>query len=389
MAAVLDALPLGVYVVDREYRIVALNQARESGSQGISREGAIGRSVFEVLHREPRAKLQAELDEVFRTGQIQTHEVEIASGDTAADEGTEGMGIEVAHGVGRESAAGPGGEVRRFRLTKVPMRLGGARGVTHIIAIGEDVTEQRHIQEQIAHAEKLAALGQMVAGVMHEINNPLATIGACVDALKERPAEEHSDLLAMIDSEVVRCHNIARDLLSFSRPPPAEKGLVDVQDAVEETLRLLQHHKRFRKIRVQREYVFDLPPVWANAERLVQVFVALCINALDAMDDDGELRVRSDRIGDHEVAVSFIDSGCGIAPGDLPKIFEPFYTTKPPGKGTGLGLSICYGIIAEHGGRLEVDSTLGVGSNFRVVLPIAEPGGELPDPHEHTETLKA
>jgi signal transduction histidine kinase len=86
--------------------------------------------------------------------------------------------------------------------------------------------------------------------------------------------------------------------------------------------------------------------------------------------------VRSERVGDAEVAVSFIDTGCGIAPGDLPKIFEPFYTTKPPGKGTGLGLSICYGILAEHGGRIEVDSTLGVGSNFRVVLPIAETGAD-------------
>jgi two-component system NtrC family sensor kinase len=351
LGAVLDALPLGVYVVDRDYRIVAINQARESGAQGIPRHEAIGRTVFEVLHREDPDRLRAELDEVLRSGEIRTYEAETA-------------------------------DRRRYRLTRVPMRLGGADEVTHIIAIGEDVTEQRRIQEQIAHAEKLAALGQMVAGVMHEINNPLATIAACAEALRDRP-EDRDDLLAMIESEVARASKIARDLLAFSRPPPSEKGLVDVQEAVEETLRLLRHHPRFRRIRVHREYVYDLPPVWADEERLLQVFVALCTNALDAMDDEGELRVRTEMVGDREVAISFIDSGHGIAPGDLPKIFEPFYTTKPPGKGTGLGLSICYGIIAEHGGRIEVDSALGVGSNFRVVLPRAPdpvPGPDASNP---------
>jgi signal transduction histidine kinase len=114
-----------------------------------------------------------------------------------------------------------------------------------------------------------------------------------------------------------------------------------------------------------------MPLVWANSERLIQVFVALALNSLDAMEDDGELRVRTEVLDPEgsEVGVSFIDTGCGIPQADLPKIFEPFYTSKLPGKGTGLGLSICYGIIQEHGGRIEVDSTIGVGSNFRVTLP--------------------
>ncbi len=125
---------------------------------------------------------------------------------------------------------------------------------------------------------------------------------------------------------------------------------------------------------MQREYVYDLPLVWANSEQLVQVFVALALNALDAMEDDGELRVRTEVLGEtaNDLAISFIDTGCGIPTAELPKIFEPFYTSKLPGKGTGLGLSICYGIIQEHGGRIEVDSAIGVGSNFRVVLPAYE-----------------
>jgi two-component system NtrC family sensor kinase len=345
MGHIVDALPVGLYVVDKDYRIVAWNRKRETGTQGVAREDAIGRSVFEVLYRQPRERLSTELQEVFATDEIRRYEV-----DSSAS-----------------------GERRFYRLTKVPMHVTGTNEVTHVITVGEDITEQKRIAERISHAEKLAALGQMAAGVMHEINNPLATITACVEAAQEL-VEAHSEgaeLLSMVETEVDRCKRIARDLLAFSRPPPSEKGPADIQETVEETLKLLQHHDRFKKIRVQREYVYDLPLVWANSERLIQVFVALALNSLDAMEDDGELRVRTEVLDpyDQEVAISFIDTGCGIPPADIPKIFEPFYTSKLPGKGTGLGLSICYGIIQEHGGRIEVYSAIGAGSNFRVVLP--------------------
>ena len=353
MGHIVDALPVGLYVVDKNYNIVAWNRKRETGTQGVAREDAIGKSVFEVLYRQPSARLKGELEEVFENDEIRHYEVE----STAS------------------------GEPRFYRLTKVPMHLAGTSAVTHIITVGEDVTEQKRISERISHAEKLASLGQMAAGVMHEINNPLATIAASAEALSEtcEPHSEEAEFISMIDTEVDRCKRIARDLLAFSRPPPSEKGPVDVQETVEETLTLLRHHDRFKKLTVQREYVYDLPLIWANSERLIQVFVALALNALDAMEDDGELRVRSEVLDDGRmVGISFIDTGCGIPASDLNQIFEPFYTSKPPGKGTGLGLSICYGIIAEHGGRIEVDSTIGVGSNFRIVLPADIPTETTP-----------
>jgi two-component system NtrC family sensor kinase len=344
MGHIVDSLPLGLYVVDEDYRIVAWNRKREAGTQGVAREDAIGKSVFEVLYRQPQEQIRSELEEVFETDEIRHYEV-----DSTAS-----------------------GERRFYRLTKVPMHVSSGDAVSHVITVGEDITEQKRIADMIMHAEKLAALGQMAAGVMHEINNPLATITAGVDAVRECVADstEEAELLGLIETEVERCKRIARDLLAFSRPPPSEKGPVDTQEAVEETLKLLQHHDRFKKIRVEREYVYDLPLVWANSERLVQVFVALALNALDAMEGDGELRVRTEILVEaNELGISFIDTGCGIPQSELPKIFEPFYTSKAPGKGTGLGLSICYGIIREHGGRIEVDSAIGVGSNFRVVLP--------------------
>lgn len=356
MGHIVDALPVGLYVVDKDYQIVAWNRKRETGTQGVAREDAIGRSVFEVLYRQPSNRIREELEEVFAADEIRRFEVE----STAS------------------------GERRYYRLTKVPMHVSGTGEVTHVITYGEDITEQKRISERISHAEKLAALGQMAAGVMHEINNPLATITASVEAVQDyvEKDSEAAELLSMVETEVDRCKRIARDLLAFSRPPPSEKGPVDIQETVEETLKLLRHHDRFKKIRVQREYIYDLPLIWANSERLIQVFVALALNALDAMEDDGELRVRTEVLeeDESEVAISFIDTGCGIPQSDLPKIFEPFYTSKLPGKGTGLGLSICYGIIQEHGGRIEVDSTIGVGSNFRVVLPVySESAAEAAD----------
>ena len=141
---------------------------------------------------------------------------------------------------------------------------------------------------------------------------------------------------------------------------------------LEQTLFLLKHHDRFKRLTVKRDLGTRLPPVVADPERIVQGFMALMLNAMDAMNSRGVLTVRSGRNPDRddELMVEFIDTGTGIRQEELPKIFEPFYTTKPQGRGTGLGLSICYGIIADHRGRIEVESQLGVGSNFKVYLPL-------------------
>jgi two-component system NtrC family sensor kinase len=137
----------------------------------------------------------------------------------------------------------------------------------------------------------------------------------------------------------------------------------------------VKHHSRFKKVHVHTLFDGDIDPALASSEQLVQVFMALLINAADAMSGSGNITVRTRRgLSKTEAVVAeVIDEGHGIARGDLPKIFEPFYTTKPPGRGTGLGLSICYSIIADHGGRIEVDSAVGAGSTFRVLLPGSAP----------------
>jgi two-component system NtrC family sensor kinase len=277
-----------------------------------------------------------------------------------------------------------GGEPKFYRISKIPMRQDGET-ITHVITIGEDVTEGHVAQQRILQSEKLAGIGQLAAGIMHEINNPLATIGACVAALENRveddlaPAAQAAmrEYLQIIDKEVQRCEAIVDGLLDFSRPKGKSKGPVNVSAILEDTLFLLKHHERFKRIEVHRDLAEDLPTLTANGEQLIQVFMAIMLNAMDAMEQGGALTVRSGHGTIHadEVEVEIEDTGVGMPRSELPKIFEPFYTTKSTGRGTGLGLSICYGIVAEHGGRITVDSQPGRGSVFRVYFPVAPRSG--------------
>ena len=349
-AKIIDTLPVGLYVIDRSYRIRAWNRKRETGTQGVSREDALGREVFEILDRQPRELLQREFDAVFTAGELQQVEME----STAT------------------------GEPRHYRITKIPMRMDDEH-ISHVITIGEDITDWHQAQQRLSQTEKLAALGQLAAGVMHEINNPLATILACSEALAPRytslPQSELQNVqeyLKIIDTEVQRCRRIVEGLLDFARMKTGEKRPVHVNEVVEQTLFLLKYHERFKRLTVAREFANGLPQLRADPERLIQSFMALMLNAMDAMNNRGVLTVRTgfnpERVD--ELMVVFVDTGAGIKPEDLSKIFEPFFTTKPQGRGTGLGLSICYGIIAEHRGRIEVESQVGIGSTFKVFLPI-------------------
>ena len=236
------------------------------------------------------------------------------------------------------------------------MRLEGDE-ISHVITIGEDVTESRRIQGQIMQSEKLAAIGQLAAGVMHEINNPLATISACVAAITGRLDEwrrRRTPLSRNISRSSTRkwiaapASSTACSTSAVPRERPRAGWLLNA--LVDETLFLLKHHQRFKRLGLARELDMSLPATIGNAEQLTQVLMALMLNAVDAMDDRGKLTVRTGRNPSRsdEVVVEIEDNGIGIPRADQSKIFEPFYTTKPPGRGTGLGLSICYGIVEDH-----------------------------------------
>jgi two-component system NtrC family sensor kinase len=215
---------------------------------------------------------------------------------------------------------------------------------------------------------------------MHEINNPLATIGVCADGIARRvealvPDESTrkaiDEYLALVWHEVDRCRGIADRLLDFSRPRPMVRTAVDVHEILDKTLLLLSHHSRFRRTAVNRDLESMPLIISANAEALIQAFMALLLNASDAMENAGTitLSTRANSAAG-ELVVEIADEGHGIPREELQHLFEPFFTTKEPGQGTGLGLSICYGIVSDHGGRIEVESETGQGSIFRVFLAL-------------------
>jgi two-component system, NtrC family, sensor kinase len=346
----IDALPVGLYVVDADYRIVLWNRKRETGTQGLRREDVLGRTVFEVLHRQPPELLRAEFDAVFATGEVHESEQDV---------------------VARE-------ERRTYRTTRLPMRVDG-RAISHVITIGEDVTATRDLTRAMHQAEKLAAVGQLAAGVMHEVNNPLATIGACVAAISSRLGSGAEpvvrEYLDIIENEVARCTGIVDGLLDFSRAGRLGDQVepVDVNAMLERTLYLLKHHQRFRRLEVVRDLGPQVPRVTGNGERLVQAAMAILLNATDAVQGRGTVTVAT-HAEPGWAMIELSDDGPGIPADVLPKIFEPFFTTKGPARGTGLGLAICYGIIADHHGRIDVQSEPGR-TTFRIALPAAREEG--------------
>lgn len=350
--AVLDTLPVSLYVIDRDYNIVMWNRHREIGIQGMPRDEVIGRNVFEVLAKYPRGKLSREFERAFQTGKIERIEQQTTD---------------------RE------GVTRHWLVSKVPMRDENGE-VSHVITVGEDITMRVEAIHAVGRAEKLAAVGRLASGVVHEINNPLATISACAEALESRvdegvfgtsaDVEDLREYLGLIHSEAFRCKSITNGLLDFSRVRTGNREELDISEVIRSSANLVSHQKRGDNIDIVVEIDEHLPTVKADEGQIQQAIIALATNAIDAMPDGGTLRFRAGSDG-KRLQLEVIDTGIGIKTEDVSRIFEPFFTTKEVGKGTGLGLAVCYGIITDHGGRLNVRSSPGKGTTFSIFLPIS------------------
>jgi two-component system NtrC family sensor kinase len=356
--AIIDSLPLSLYAIDRNYEIVAWNRNRELGDLGIPRGSVMGKNIFDVLTRQKQELLEDEFSTVFNTGDIQRIE---------------------------HTTANEKGELKHWLISKIPMWTELNAGVSHVITIGEEITDRVEATRAVARAEKLAAIGRLAAGVVHEINNPLATISACAEALESRVSEgafresaaldDLREYLGLIRSEAFRCKMITNGLLDFSRTRPSAHKLVNLGDVISSAARLLSHQQRGENVELQINTPEDLPPVSGDESQLQQAVIALATNAIDAMPNGGVLKITSRR-NRRSVLVKVSDTGVGIPQENLTKIFEPFFTTKEVGKGTGLGLAVCYGILTEHGGSLDVQSKLGVGTTFTISLPAVNSDGE-------------
>jgi signal transduction histidine kinase len=230
----------------------------------------------------------------------------------------------------------------------------------------------RTTQEQLLQSEKLAAIGQLAAGVAHEINNPLAVILGFAQVLDRRVEEgsPHRLPVASIVRESLRCKSLVQELLTFSRTGNKTPERIDLHSLLRGTAQLLESRARTQDTRLSLDLAGDVPEMSASSTQLQQVIVNLGNNALDAMGNGGELVIRSRCSGTGEVYVEVQDTGPGIPEAIRTRIFDPFFTTKEVGKGTGLGLSLAFEIVQQHGGTIDVESELGRGTTMRVRLPL-------------------
>jgi two-component system NtrC family sensor kinase len=269
---------------------------------------------------------------------------------------------------------------KMFRLTA--FLLEQEPDQSKFICYYKDVTEQKRLQRQVLQAEKMAAIGQLAGGVAHELNNPIGVVLSftqfSLDRARALGDEELLDDLGEIDAAAKRCQKIVQELLEFSRPS-MDTALVDLNQVVEKALFFVSTQKAARSLEVRRELADDLPPILGNANQLIQVFVNLIQNAVHAMPDGGTLTLKTQQTLNGSLAASVTDTGVGIDAKEMGRLFEPFYTTKPPGKGTGLGLTVSYGIVERHAGRIDVESEKGKGARFTVTLPPAPVSGSIMD----------
>jgi len=343
---VMEAVPDAISVVDREGHVLDENSAGRTlvnafrdladGKEGGKRK-AFGWLDATGL-RVARENLAAAFD-----GELRRFEVPFQRPD-----GTEGTG----------------------QVLFAPVREGGR--IPKVLALTRDITEQRRAQTQLQQAEKLAAMGQLVSGVAHEINNPAAIIsGFAQTLLLDQLAPEQRETVQMMYDEATRIGRITSNLLAFARAGSKERTLVDLNEIVRRTYALRSYHLTTLNITVNLELDEETPKAWANSSEMQQMLLNLLINAEQALTSTSDRRnitIRTAMAGEDHARLEVSDTGPGIPMEIQERIFDPFFTTKAEGSGTGLGLSICYGIVHDHGGRISVESVPGHGATFTVQL---------------------
>jgi PAS domain S-box-containing protein len=259
------------------------------------------------------------------------------------------------------------------------VELGNRRLFTATV---RDLAERKRVQKALLESERraraaedLASIGTLAAGLAHEVGTPMNVILGYAQMIhSSAPDDASRERARIIREQVQRISQIIRTLLNFARPEARRRGSVDLVEVVEESLSLLQERFRTSGIEVERRFE-PVPEIWADGEKLEQMLINLGINAADAMPEGGTLTIHLAPYGSNEVQVRVADTGTGIPPGSLRRVFEPFYTTKERGEGSGLGLAVVKGIVMDHGGSIEVSSEVGKGTEFCAVLPADESPG--------------
>lgn len=251
--------------------------------------------------------------------------------------------------------------------------------------VGERTQDLRLAEAEVARGEKLASIGQLAAGIAHELNNPLTGVLTFTHLLRKKMPDGSQDAedLDLVIRETKRCASIIRRLLDFAREKTPEKQLVDLNRVIDDTVRFVERSAALQHVEIAMELDDDLPEFYVDADLIKQVLMNILVNAQQAIEGRGTITVRSHFHVARKLAhtgggavpaveITISDTGCGIPTANLQRIFDPFFTSKEVGKGTGLGLSVSYGIVASHGGDIEVESTVGEGTTFRIYLPASQ-----------------
>jgi len=337
--SLVENMPIGLVALDRENKVIAYNAWAES-ILGRSAGEVIGRPAGEVLPDTCREIL----GELQRSGRVIEKETEcsVSTGKTVP--------LEVIATTLKEVGGRPQGSVVLFR----------------------DLTEVRQLKAEIARSQRLASIGSLAAGVAHEIRNPLSSIKGFATYFKGklRGDPEDSKTADIMIQEVERLNRVIRQLLDLSRPMEIEKKPTRLGPLIDHTVRLIEVHARKKKITVKTDVSPEAPAVSADPDRIKQVLLNLCLNAIEAMQAGGTLTLSLSRHNEKMVRMDVSDTGAGISGDDLENVFDPYYTTKS--SGTGLGLAIVHRIIEAHGGEIRVRSEAGQGTTFTILLPVPD-----------------
>jgi len=253
-----------------------------------------------------------------------------------------------------------------LNVAKLPGEKNEYLGRTIIIT---DVTEVRKLQQQVDQSEKLAVIGQLAAGVAHEIGNPLASISSIVQILQRKSEDQFiSDQLINVKDNINRIAKIVRELVDLSRPPSHDSLITQINEVIKTAVGIVKYDKRVKKVEFKSNLDSNLPMIEVVPDQLIQVFINILINSLDAIHGEGIIKVNS-TFDEKNIYVSIFDNGTGMEEEIVEKLFDPFFTTKQVGKGTGLGLSVSIGIIRKFNGEIKVKSEPGEGSEFQIQIP--------------------
>jgi signal transduction histidine kinase len=366
---IVESINVGILAADLEDRVESWNSQIEQLS-GVTRENALGRKLSELFP----AELTGQFDRVRgETGIHHIYKFVLKPAVSAVAAGGNGNGNGSPHAL-------PG----RFReatlnIAIAPLVSKDQEQIGRLI-IFDDVTDRAELEQRLVQADKLSSIGLLAAGVAHEVNTPLAVISTYAQMLAKQMAEDAPQKTLILDKiakQTFRASEIVNSLLNFSRTSSTSFGDVNLNRVIQETLSLLEHQLQKSGVQIKSDLDASLPAIHGNTGKLQQVFLNLFLNARDAMSGGGTLEVRTWRDGG-VVKAEVADSGHGIAPEHLRRIYDPFFTTKGAHKGTGLGLSVTYGIMQEHGGSIEVTNRPDGGARFRLELPVSRAAARTP-----------